>query len=101
MAKPATTTLKDEIKKQYAKIALSGNNSSGNCCTPGDCCGSKISIIPTTTTTTNIAQKITEAIGYTQKDLQSIPKESILGVGCGAPLNFASIKEGETVIDLG
>jgi arsenite methyltransferase len=29
------------------------------------------------------------------------PKESILGVGCGAPLNFADIKEGEIVVDLG
>jgi arsenite methyltransferase len=40
-------------------------------------------------------------IGYDEKDLQSIPKESILGVGCGAPLNFADIKEGESVVDLG
>ena len=33
--------------------------------------------------------------------LESIPNESILGVGCGAPLNFADLKEGETVVDLG
>ena len=31
----------------------------------------------------------------------SIPQSSILGVGCGAPLNFADLKEGETVVDLG
>jgi ubiquinone/menaquinone biosynthesis C-methylase UbiE len=40
-------------------------------------------------------------IGYSPSDLQSIPQESILGVGCGAPLNFAQPKEGETVVDLG
>ena len=34
-------------------------------------------------------------------DLESIPNESNLGVGCGAPLNFADLKEGETVVDLG
>lgn len=34
-------------------------------------------------------------------NLESIPESSILGVGCGAPLNFANIKEGETVVDLG
>jgi arsenite methyltransferase len=26
---------------------------------------------------------------------------TLLGVGCGAPLNFANLKEGETVVDLG
>jgi hypothetical protein len=26
---------------------------------------------------------------------------SILGVGCGAPVNFADIKEGEVVVDIG
>jgi len=33
--------------------------------------------------------------------LESVPESSILGVGCGAPVNFADIKEGEVVVDLG
>ncbi|HEX2408312.1 MAG TPA: methyltransferase domain-containing protein [Nitrososphaeraceae archaeon] len=33
--------------------------------------------------------------------MKSIPEESILGLGCGAPLNFANIQSGETIIDLG
>jgi ubiquinone/menaquinone biosynthesis C-methylase UbiE len=41
------------------------------------------------------------SIGYDKDELESIPESSILGVGCGAPLNFASLKEGETVVDLG
>ena len=41
------------------------------------------------------------AVGYDKDELESIPESSILGVGCGAPLNFANIKEGETVVDLG
>jgi arsenite methyltransferase len=40
-------------------------------------------------------------IGYDNKDLESIPEASILGVGCGAPLQHAGTKEGETVVDLG
>ena len=35
------------------------------------------------------------------KNWNHIPQSSILGVGCGAPLNFANLKEGETVVDLG
>ena len=41
------------------------------------------------------------AIGYDDKILESIPESSILGLGCGAPLNFANLKTGETVVDLG
>jgi arsenite methyltransferase len=87
--------IKDNIKKQYAKIALSG--SSESCCVPSECgCGSP----PASSLTTSLNQ-VAKVIGYDEKDLQSIPKESILGVGCGAPLNFADIKEGESVVDLG
>ena len=35
------------------------------------------------------------------KELESIPKSSILGVGCGAPIHHAQLREGETVVDLG
>jgi arsenite methyltransferase len=33
--------------------------------------------------------------------LESIPESSILGVGWGAPVNFADIHEGEVVADIG
>ena len=45
--------------------------------------------------------QIAKNIGYDTKELESIPESSILGVGCGAPVNFADIKEGEVVVDLG
>jgi ubiquinone/menaquinone biosynthesis C-methylase UbiE len=41
------------------------------------------------------------AIGYDENELKSVPAASILGVGCGAPLNFAGISEGEGIVDLG
>lgn len=53
------------------------------------------------TITTTSSNQVAKAIEYSEKDLESIPKESILGVGCGAPLNFADVKEGESVVDLG
>jgi arsenite methyltransferase len=33
--------------------------------------------------------------------LEAVPESSILGVGCGAPVNFADIKEGEVVVAIG
>ncbi len=40
-------------------------------------------------------------IGYDATELEAVPESSILGVGCGAPVNFADIKEGEVVVDIG
>ncbi|KKY36689.1 putative sam-dependent methyltransferase coq5 family protein [Diaporthe ampelina] len=44
---------------------------------------------------------VAKAFGYSEKELADIPKESNLGLSCGNPMAMASIREGETVIDLG
>jgi SAM-dependent methyltransferase len=79
--------IKEKVKERYAKIALTGN--SDCCCMPGEC-STGDSLID--------ASKI---IGYDQEELKSIPEAAILGVGCGAPIKFANLKDGETVVDLG
>ena len=81
--------LKEKIKENYGKIALNGNLDS--CCGPQESCD-----------TNNISkEQMSSIIGYKDIELKSIPAESILGLGCGAPLNFADLKRGETVVDLG
>jgi SAM-dependent methyltransferase len=45
--------------------------------------------------------QIAENIGYNTNDLNSIPESSILGVGCGAPVNFANMRQGEVVVNIG
>jgi ubiquinone/menaquinone biosynthesis C-methylase UbiE len=42
-----------------------------------------------------------KAIGYDSDKLKLIPESSVLGVGCGNPIGFAEINEGNTVVDLG
>ena len=44
---------------------------------------------------------VAEAFGYTPEQLASIPAEANMGVSCGNPTAFASLKTGETVVDLG
>jgi arsenite methyltransferase len=85
--------IKKEIKKNYSKIALEESNPN-SCCMPP-----KFNFY--SNTILNPKETLSNAIGYRDQDLQSIPKESNLGLGCGAPLNYADIKEGETVVDLG
>jgi len=84
--------IKEKINERYGKIALTGNSES--CCAPTECCGggsiSEISPV-----------QIAKNIGYDAKELESVPESSILGVGCGAPVNFADVKEGEVVVDIG
>ena len=80
--------LKAKIKERYGKIALEGNSES--CCGP-ECCSS----------TEADPQMSSVVVGYDGKALESIPKSSILGLGCGAPINFANLKIGEIVVDLG
>ncbi len=70
--------IKDYVKKKYGEVAQQRTTS---------CCGS----------TTDTARNI----GYSEEDLKSIPESSNMGLGCGNPVALASLKEGETVLDLG
>jgi ubiquinone/menaquinone biosynthesis C-methylase UbiE len=75
------------VRQGYAKVAKQGSS----CCGPSSsCCG-----------TTDTATKISKKIGYSDEELQSIPDGANLGLGCGNPVAIASLKEGETVVDLG
>ena len=44
---------------------------------------------------------VAEAFGYSAEQLASIPAEANMGLSCGNPTAFASLKAGETVVDLG
>jgi arsenite methyltransferase len=89
--------IKKTIRKTYGKIALQESNSesgssSSSCCAPGCCSGGE---------GTDSPAQVAAIIGYDKSELESIPQASILGVGCGAPVNFANLHKGETVVDLG
>ncbi|HVT83079.1 MAG TPA: arsenite methyltransferase [Phycisphaerae bacterium] len=44
---------------------------------------------------------VAEAFGYTEAELASLPKDANMGLSCGNPTAMASLKAGETVVDLG
>ena len=75
------------VREGYAKIAKQDSP----CCVPvKSCCGS-----------TDLAQDISKRIGYTEEELRAAPEGANLGLGCGNPVALASLREGETVLDLG
>jgi len=82
------TEIKKSVRENYANVA----KQAGSCCAPSatasSCgCGS--------------SQTTSKAIGYSDEDLTSVPDGANLGLGCGNPVALASLKEGETVLDLG
>src|SRR5512145_777946 len=44
---------------------------------------------------------VAEAFGYSPEDLAAIPADANMGLSCGNPTAFASLRPGEVVVDLG
>ncbi len=79
--------LREIVRKKYWQLAETGKS----CCGPGlSCCG-----------TDQSAETLSVGAGYSKDELRSVPDEANLGLGCGNPTAFASLKEGEIVLDLG
>ncbi|MFC2013043.1 arsenite methyltransferase [Chloroflexota bacterium] len=75
------------VRENYAKVAKQERSCCGS---SGSCCGGS-----------RTKQDISRQIGYTGGELTTIPEEANLGLGCGNPVALASLKTGETVLDLG
>jgi len=88
------TDVHTAVRDAYAS-RVTGENKGGSCCKTKktSCCSS---LVPSETT-----KRSAEKMGYTKEDLESVPDESNLGLGCGAPLRAAAVSKGETVLDLG
>jgi arsenite methyltransferase len=76
--------IKEVVKGRYAQLAKQDQES----CCPSCGCGAS-SLLPA------------KAIGYSKEDLEHIPEEAIMGLGCGNPTAIAELKAGEVVLDLG
>ena len=79
--------IQQEVQKKYGEIAAG----SGSCCGPNQSCGCSA---PS-------AGELSASVGYTPAELALIPEGANLGLGCGNPVALASLKAGETVLDLG
>ncbi len=91
MSQTQNDEIRESVKQYYSQLANQGGSSCG--CTPSACCGGE-----TPSTQTEVSSK---RLGYADRDLDAIPAESNLGLGCGNPTGQASLRPGEHVLDLG
>jgi arsenite methyltransferase len=98
--------IREAVRERYERIARDRSVSSktgqkSSCCGPFEnatnpnnqpsCCG------PTDFSANNISA----VIDYSKGDIGSVPQGTNMGLGCGNPVALASLKPGETVVDLG
>lgn len=77
--------LKQVVKDKYAEIALQDKDVNASSCCGATGCSTEVYTI--------MADDYTQMEGYNP--------DADLGLGCGLPTQFAKIKKGDTVIDLG
>lgn len=77
--------LKDLVQQKYAEIALQDKATNQASCCGSGCCSTEVYNI--------MSEDYSKLEGYNP--------EADLGLGCGLPTQFAQIKQGDTVIDLG
>ncbi len=77
--------LKEVVRQKYSEIALQDKESNQASCCGSGCCSTEVYNI--------MSEDYASLSGY-QADAD-------LGLGCGLPTEFAKIKKGDTVIDLG
>lgn len=78
--------IKESVRKHYADLIKTDES----CCTSLTCCPD--------TDTNNSAEKN----GYTEAQISSIPTDATEhSFGCGNPLEYADVQEGDVVVDLG
>jgi arsenite methyltransferase len=94
MKQPATETIREYVRERYGAIAEQDDagESAGCGCKATGCCATGAPPADAAYST---------QLCYSAADLASVPAGADLGLGCGNPLALASIRPGETVLDLG
>jgi len=77
--------LKELVKQKYSEIALQDKETNASSCCGSGCCSTEVYNI--------MSDDYTQLAGYSA--------DADLGLGCGLPTEFAQIKPGDTVVDLG
>jgi len=122
MEKKDKEKIREAVRERYGKIARAGgrkteSNQTSSCCGPiqisseppqtVSCCGPSDTAAETAQSNACCGppdfsiEKMAAYMGYSNEDLENVPEGANMGLGCGNPVALASLKPGETVVDLG
>ena len=90
MSKLEHDEIRREVRKQYGKVAVSEVSGCG--CNKTSRCDAGAGAD---------LEDYSAALGYSKEDIALVPEGANMGLGCGNPQAIASLKKGETVLDLG
>jgi len=107
MDKATKEVIRQAVRDRYGKIANANTEApgtiiSGSCCggsepatgqnSAASCCGGGSDVS---------SEHMSTLMGYSKEDFANVPEGANMGLGCGNPVALASLKPGETVVDLG
>jgi len=81
----SSAEIKEMVKQKYSKIALQSREmNASSCCGAGEC-----------------SDEVYNIMTDDYESIKGYNPDADLGLGCGLPTQFAKIKKGDTVLDLG
>ena len=98
--------IRQAVRERYGKVARSDSVTTiagpeTPCCGQSSTTAEKDSASSCCGSSDVTSQQLSTLMGYSKEDIGSVPEGANMGLGCGNPVALASLKPGETVVDLG
>ena len=98
--------IRDTVRQRYEEIAKAQTvkdrkSQAVSCCSPSNDFASRMSTASCYEGPEVIPEQMSAIMGYSEEDIASVIEGANIVLGCGNPVTLASLKRGETVVDLG
>lgn len=92
--KAAEESIRTAVREQYDAVAKAQESALSSCC-------SSCHLDPEMSEVNRSSEVVSQELGYSEADVNTVPTGSNMGLGCGNPQAIAALMIGETVLDLG
>ena len=98
--------IRQAVRERYGQVAKGRNIAAikgpeRSCCEPSGSSAGRSSAASCCGGSGVTSQQLSTLMGYSKQDIAGAPEGANMGLGCGNPVALASLKPGETVVDLG
>ena len=98
--------IRDAVRHRYEQIAKAetakpGKSQAVSCCSPSDNIANEMPAASCCSGPEATPEQISAVMGYSKEEIAGVIEGANMGLGCGNPVALASLKSGETVVDLG